>query len=341
MGLDDLDRELEERNLEGFWAVERSLVPEPAPTIAPHVWKWREIYESLNRAGDLVGLDKTERRTVRLINPGLKDNVRSATRTLHLSVQLVKPGEVARAHRHNMTAIRFVVKGHGAYTAVEGEQFFMEEGDLILTPNWSWHDHHNGSGAPIVWLDGHDGPLINQLEVGFVEPFPERQQPIERPQDFSSRQFGLVRPAWNAATTKNPPRRYKWSETYDALRTLSAAPGDAHDGVLLRYVNPLTGGWTLPTMSCEIQMLRAGEKTRSHRHTSTAIYHAFRGGGVTEINGEKFEWEQGDCFVVPLWSWHNHRNASDGEEAILFSINDRPMMEALNLYREEAVGDRQ
>jgi gentisate 1,2-dioxygenase len=33
-------------------------------------------------------------------------------------------------------------------------------------------------------------------------------------------------------------------------------------------------------------------------------------------------------------------DASDGEEAILFSINDRPMMEALNLYREEAIGDR-
>jgi gentisate 1,2-dioxygenase len=31
----------------------------------------------------------------------------------------------------------------------------------------------------------------------------------------------------------------------------------------------------------------------------------------------------------------HHRNASDREEAILFSINDRPMMEALNLYREE------
>src|SRR5258705_6990006 len=232
--LKDLDSELAERNLEGYWAVDRSPSPEPAPTVVPHVWKWREIYDGLGRAGDLVGLDKSERRTVRLINPGLKDQVRSATRTIHMSIQLVKPGEVARAHRHNMTAIRFVVRGHGAYTAVEGERFFMEEGDLILTPNWSWHDHHNGSDGPIVWLDGHDGPLIGHLETMFVEPFPERQQPIERPQDFSSRQFGLARPVLGGPAVKNPPLRYKWSDTYPALKALGAAAGDAHDGVLLR-----------------------------------------------------------------------------------------------------------
>src|SRR4051812_93840 len=121
MTLKDLDRELEERNLEGYWAVDRSPAPEPRPTVVPYVWRWREIYESLNRAGELIGLEQSERRTLRLINPGLKERVRSATRTIHMSIQLVKPGEIARAHRHNMTAIRFVVKGRGAYTAVDGE----------------------------------------------------------------------------------------------------------------------------------------------------------------------------------------------------------------------------
>ena len=269
MQLEDLDLDLEERNLEGYWAVDRSPSLEPTPTVRPHLWRWENIYESLNRAGELVGLDRSETRTIRLINPGLKEKVRSATRTIHLSVQLVKPGEIARAHRHNMTAIRFVVKGRGACTTVEGEQFPMEEGDLILTPNWTWHDHYNGADGPIIWLDGHDGPLIHSLEVGFFEPFLQSQQPIERPPDFSSRQFGLARPSWGSATQKNPPLRYKWSDTYPALKTLSGGAGDPYDGVLLRYVNPLTGGWALPTMSCEVQMLRAGEKTGSHRHTSS------------------------------------------------------------------------
>jgi gentisate 1,2-dioxygenase len=87
-------------------------------------------------------------------------------------------------------------------------------------------------------------------------------------------------------------------------------------------------------MACEIQMIRPGEKGRAHRHTYTVVYHAFRGGGTTWIGDQRFDWEQGDSFVVPLWSWHAHENNSH-EPAILFSINDRPAIEALGFFREE------
>ncbi|HMS07841.1 MAG TPA: hypothetical protein PKD73_19060 [Burkholderiaceae bacterium] len=30
----------------------------------------------------------------------------------------------------------------------------MKQFDLILTPNWRWHDHGNPSNNPIIWLDG-------------------------------------------------------------------------------------------------------------------------------------------------------------------------------------------
>jgi 1-hydroxy-2-naphthoate dioxygenase len=104
---------------------------------------------------------------------------------------------------------------------------------------------------------------------------------------------------------------------------------------LLRYSDPIGGGSTLPTMNCEVQMFRPGEKGRSHRHTYTVVYHAFRGSGTTWIGDQKFDWEQGDSFVVPLWNWHAHENQSR-EPAILFSINDRPAIEALGFFREEA-----
>ena len=45
--------------------------------------------------------------------------------------------------------------------------------------------------------------------------------------------------------------------------------------------------------------------------------------------------QRATAFVVPLWQWHAHENLGD-DEAILFSMNDRPVMEALQLYREEA-----
>jgi len=106
--------------------------------------------------------------------------------------------------------------------------------------------------------------------------------------------------------------------------------------VAQNFVNPTTGGSTLPTMSCQIQMLRPKEKTKAHRHTSTSIYHAFRGSGTTMINDEPFQWQKGDTFIVPLWSWHEHANASSIDEAILFSMHDEPILRAFGLYKEEA-----
>lgn len=111
-------------------------------------------------------------------------------------------------------------------------------------------------------------------------------------------------------------------------------PGNAYDGILLRYVNPLTDGPTLPTLSCEIQMLRQGEQTKAHRHTSTSIYHVFKGKGFTVVGDRRFDWEEGDSFTVPLWREHRHGNASRAE-AVLFVMNDKPVMDAFGFYREE------
>lgn len=320
----------------GFWSANIPGFEEnmqPRSSVVPFLWKWTDIYGGLIRAGELVSLEQSERRTIRLLNPGVPSTT-GATNTVHISIQLVKPGEIARAHRHTLTAIRFVVKGGGAFTTVEGERFAMSPGDLILTPQWTWHDHYNASQNDIVWLDGHDGPLLKALEVLAVEPFGEKQQPVEALPDHSLHRFGWARPPESKDEWPDPAFRYPWEETYRSLRALSIGPGDPYDGVLLRYVNPRSGGFTLRTIGCEIQMLRPGEQTRSHRHTSSVIYHAFRGSGRTAVNDTCLEWEEGDCFTVPLWAWHHHENHSKNE-AILFSINDRPVKEVLGLYREE------
>src|ERR1051325_10930731 len=75
-------------------------------------------------------------------NPGLNGQW-ATTNTLIAAVQVLLPGEIARAHRHSPAAIRFIMSGNGAYTAVEGEKVVMREGDLVLTPSWLWHDHGN------------------------------------------------------------------------------------------------------------------------------------------------------------------------------------------------------
>lgn len=329
MDLSKLDEELENKNLSGYWRV-RTTTHQPE---APYVWKWEDVLDGLMKASKCIGFELSERRSIRLVRPNIP--VRSTSRNLQFSFSIVNPGEVARAHRHNLAAIRFVVQGRDAATIVEGERFPMEEGDLILTPNWTWHDHVNESDQPIIWLDGLDAPLIQAWNILFFEQYEKEVQPVTRSVGDSEKALGFARrPLGTSNERPGIPFRYSWKTTYESLKSLRDTEGDPFDGQLLRYVNPVTGGYTLPTMSCEVQLLKSRVTTKMHRHTSSALYHVFRGQGRTQVGEGSLEWKKGDSFVVPLWQWHRHENCTD-EEAILFSINDRAILEPLGLYREE------
>ena len=331
-----LNRDMAEKNLGGHWQLGfESYAPYPETTVQPCLWKWKDVYGSLMRAGEVVNLEQAERRTVRLLNPALRDR-QATTHTIQFSFQYVKSGEHARPHRHTAAAFRFILKGSGAYTTVNGQKCVMEEGDLILTPQLSWHDHTNDSGKPIIWLDGLDIPLVQSLQQLLFEPHPEYAQLIEKTSAEVAISYGHVRPAGSPAAEFF---HYKWSDTYRRLKALvEAAAPDRFDGYLLEYRNPTTEGPTMPTIQCALSLLRPRQETEAHRHTSTVIYHAFRGSGSSFVGDERFDWEAGDSFVVPLWYPHRHVNRAASEEAILFSMSDEPVLKSLGLYREEPMG---
>jgi gentisate 1,2-dioxygenase len=329
-----LDRDMAEKNLSGYWRLGlEGLPPQPMTSVEPCLWKWADVRESLVRAGELITLEDSERRVVRLVNPGLNDRP-FTTHTLHISFQYVKAGENARAHRHTPAALRFVIEGNGAYTTVNGQQCVMEPGDLILTPKLTWHDHSNDSQEPMLWLDALDFPLVTALHQVMQERYPERRQPIDKSSEKVMNELGI---ALRHGGTIGDFFHYKWRDTEPALRALtdSSASRDRFDGYLLEYRNPIGGGPTMTTMQCAVQLLPPADETDSHRHTSTVIYHVFRGTGTTQVGERRFDWEQGDSFVVPLWYDHRHWNRSSLEEAILFSMSDGPVLKALDLYREE------
>ena len=326
--------EVASQSMEGHWQAAAFLPEEPFVRFQPYLWKWDAIYRTLLRAGELVPIAGADaRRTLRLLNPGKK----ATTNTIHMSVQLVKPGEVAAAHRHTLAALRFVVQGNGAYTTVEGERFRLHPGDLILTPQWTYHDHSNDTEEPIVWLDGLDSPLvIDALDALFIEQFPEPRQPIVRPDGWTLQQSGLARPVRHGGTATSPTAYYPWEIVSQELERLAAGEGTPHDGAVLEYVNPFTGGPTMPTIGCWLQLLRPDEHTRRHRHTSSSIFHVVRGSGCTMVGDTRLQWSQGDVFTVPNWTWHAHENGSASADAVLFSMNDMPIYQAFGLYREQA-----
>ena len=331
----DLDTWLAERNLNGHWHHDGG----PREKIKPTLWKWADIYTGLMKASELVPMDQTGRRTVQMRVPGLTGRMSNTT---HMSVQCVMPGEIAKAHRHAAAAVRFIIQGgEDAYTVVEGERIPFRTGDFLTTPSMTYHDHYNFGKEPVMWLDGLDSELVGSIVgVSLGNEFPADQQPVTKPEGLTASITGHARPLWMKGELPTPPFCYPWEDTLATLQKLkeSETEGDPYNGLLLTYTHPVTGGPTLPTFACELQLLTPRLRTQTHRHVSTTIYQAFQGQGATLVDGELLEWSKGDIFVVPAWSWHSHENRSD-DDSILYSMNDWPALKALGLYQEEGKAD--
>lgn len=336
---DAFDRRLKAEDLLGYWMIpgRSDGYREPQPRYAPKLWGWQSLRGALDEAATHITKEEAHRRFIGLQHPDLEVGT---TPNLMLGAQLIQAGETAPPHRHTMDAVRFVVEGDGgACTVVEGERFAMCRGDLITTPNWSWHDHVNDSGRDTVWLDGAVAPLIMHFGIGFAEPYQQQHQAVSRRDGWSSLQFGPLQPRKPdySQTARRPPYRYAWEDAARALARLAEAPPDAHDDTVLHYADPVSGGHTLGTVDCELQQLRPGFAGRAHRHTHATVYHVVAGAGTSWIGDSKLDWREGDSFVVPVWSWHRHANQGAGA-AILFSISDKPVMQAMGFDREEQQG---
>jgi gentisate 1,2-dioxygenase len=323
----------------GLWELASQMTAHPQPKMVPHLWPWSATESLVADSAEAVPVGD-ERRALQLFNPGL-DGRWATTNNLIAAVQVLLPGEVARAHRHTPTAIRFIIEGSGAYTAVDGERVYMEPGDLILTPSWAWHDHGNETQERVVWMDGLDIPLIASLEAMFFQFYTAPQVPTTRPANSSKQIYGHahVGPTWIKEKSKaSPLLLYSWDQTWEALNSMRDHEGSPFDGISLEYRHPQTGGPVMPTMACCVQLLRAGERTKAHRHTGSAVYHVVKGKGETIIDGQRFGWTKGDIIALPPWALHEHANTA-GDDAVLFSIQDRPVLDALGLYYEETPGE--
>jgi gentisate 1,2-dioxygenase len=320
----------------GLWELDSQMTQHPMPKMIAHMWKWSLFESVLKDAGDVVPIGDT-RRALQLFNPGLEGRW-ATTNNLIGAIQMLLPGESAPAHRHTPTAIRFIMEGHGAYTAVDGERVIMEPGDLVLTPSWSWHDHGNLTQERVVWFDGLDIPLIQSLEAMFFEMYDLPQVPLRRKDNDSERLHGHAHltPTWvKEKPLSSPLLIYSWKSAYEALMETRDQDGSPYDGIALEYQHPQTGGSVLPTMACYLQLLRPGERLKAHRHTGSAVYLVKRGAGETIIDGVRFSWGKGDVLVVPPWALHEHANTSRADDAILFSIQDTPVLQKLGLDRVE------
>jgi gentisate 1,2-dioxygenase len=316
----------------------------PAPHARPHRWRWDQVLPLASRAGQLVPVGRGgERRAIALANPGL-GGAPFATPTLWAAVQLLGPGEVAPAHRHSQSAFRFVLEGEGVWTVVDGDPVAMRRGDLLLTPAWAWHEHHNTAAAPMIWLDGLDMPLVADLDAGFFEFGADELTDRSTPSVSRSEQLWAhpgLRPVAAPDQPTSPLVAYRWHETDAALAAQLELETTGGAGVVgpghaaIRYTNPTTGRDALVTLRMEMHRLRSGSSTRTRQEVGSTVWQVFAGTGEFDLGGERLDVARGDLVAVPSWC---PSTISAGTDLDLFVFGDAPVYEALHLARPDPLG---
>ncbi|MYM85884.1 gentisate 1,2-dioxygenase [Rugamonas sp. FT82W] len=325
------------KSLAPLWRVLHGLVtatPQPPCTAAQ--WKYREVRPFLMEACEQISTAEAERRVLVLENPSLRGQSR-ITQSLFCGLQIILPGEVAPPHRHVASALRFIVEGRDAYTAVGGERTTMEAGDFVITPSMTWHDHGNESDAPMVWVDGLDMHIVNMMAASFRDSYPAATHPLVRPEGAAAAEFGsnLLPIDHQPGSLASPIFNYPYRATREALhRYARAAAPDAWHGYKMKYINPVTGGWAMPTISTWLQHLPKGLKTAPYRATDSTVLVVVEGSGTTRIGDQHFSWQPHDILVIP--SWVEHQHCADGD-AVLFGYSDRVVQEKLGFWREEKI----
>ena len=320
---------------------------------APYRWRWREIGPYLDRiaeiarTADVSPIEFADRQQFLLVNPGLGGRLQVAA-SIRCAVSIYNPGDVAPVHRHTPNASRTILSENGGYTTIEGERCEAARGDLILTPNGTWHDHGNDGATPVVWADILDFPLMEFLDCVWIdEEFPGEREGNARAQKpllgpgYSDRLYGgggmlpgFVSHRRGIGHDTSPVFHYRGTQIREALDALRREAGDPHEGITLRFVNPATGAPVFPTLDYSAQLLRPGEATSWKRETANCFTIVLEGEGTTDIAGQSFDWAANDLFVVPNFLWRRHINRGPGD-AVLYLCSDRPLLEKIGQYRAQ------
>lgn len=323
----------------------------------PHLWRWAEISPYLHRIAevakkaDVPPIEFADRQQFLLTNPGLGGRLQVAN-SIRCAVSIYNPGDIAPVHVHTPNASRTILSEGGGYTTVEGERIAAHRGDLVLTPTGTWHDHGNDGTEPVIWLDVLDWPLLEFLDcIWLDEHFTgetvagTRAQKMVHPDGYSQRLYGhggltprFAAPTRGFGERTSPMLIYRGTDVRDALAGLRDERGDRYEGVILDFVNPVTGAPPFPTLGYGAQLLRPDERTAYKRETASTMYVVLEGRGVTEIAGQRYEWGPNDVFVVPNFNWRRHTNLGP-DDAVLYTVTDAPLLRAIGQYRAQGRTD--
>jgi gentisate 1,2-dioxygenase len=321
------------------------------PRAVPYLWRCAEDIEPiLERAVELVTMDDSERRSLVLVNPGLAPR-RATVSTMYTAYRLNDANEIMPPHKHSPSAIRFGLKGSGNFTGVDGENIVFGPGDMVLTPNDTWHNHGTVGNEQALNLSVLDLPLVETLNaIHFDHDYKERengklvskkQQTSRFTTDYSQTTYGYggLLPRFAGSKSRgagysSPMFVYRWEMVLELFSKQKDREGDPHDGLLIEYIDPTTGQPVYRTMTFFAQLLQPGQQTLPVRTTANLLVSPFEGEGYSIVDGKRHDWKKFDTLAIPGGSWFEHHNSLADKPLYLFVASDEPVLKKLGLYKK-------
>jgi gentisate 1,2-dioxygenase len=321
------------------------------PKAVPYLWRCAEDIEPiLERAVELITMDDSERRSLVLVNPGLAPR-RATVSTMYTAYRLNDANEIMPPHKHSPSAIRFGLKGSGNFTGVDGENIVFGPGDMVLTPNDTWHNHGTVGNEQALNLSVLDLPLVETLNaIHFDHDFKEmengklvskKQQTPRFTTDYSQTTYGYggLLPRFAGSKSRgagysSPMFVYRWEMVLELFSKQKDREGDPHDGLLIEYIDPTTGQPVYRTMTFFAQLLQPGQRTLPVRTTASLLVSPFDGEGYSIVDGKRHDWKRFDTLAIPGGTWFEHHNSSADKPLYLFVASDEPTLKKLGFYKK-------
>jgi gentisate 1,2-dioxygenase len=123
-------------------------------------YEWAPTYEALVRYAGVTDGSHYDGVMMEYVNPHTGGHV---MQTIGASMQMLRPGERTKAHRHTGSFLYQVAKGSG-YSVIDGNRFDWCERDIFCVPSWAFHEHANLSDSDDACLFAfNDMPVMESL----------------------------------------------------------------------------------------------------------------------------------------------------------------------------------
>ncbi|MFM0736485.1 cupin domain-containing protein [Paraburkholderia xenovorans] len=148
--------------------------------------------------------------------------------------------------------------------------------------------------------------------------------------DFSAYLEQTARPSQEAVV-------WKW---HDVAASLASRPHNVQGTLVLADGEAVDRATIAPGLSLVVQVLKAGETTKPHRHSFWHLYIVRAGAGEVSLGAElrRQRVAEGDVLFVPAWHTHAVHNLEGEVPLVLLRLQNLPQNASLGTLAREDDG---